>query len=53
MNIRQWIGMISSGGGIIIALYLIVKATIFVPIVAITVGIMIAIGIALLMYSDT
>ena len=52
MNFKQWIGMISFRGGIIIALLLIVKAMIFVPIVAITVGIMIAMGIALLMRSE-
>ena len=52
MNFKQWIGMMSLSGGIIIALLLIVKAMIFVPVVAITVGIMIAMGIALLMRSE-
>ena len=53
MNGKQWIGMMFFGGGIISALYLIVKAMVFAPIVAILVGIMIAIGIGLLMNLDT
>ena len=53
MNVRQWIGIILFGGGIGSALCLLVKAMVFMPIIAILVGIMIAIGVALLMYVNT
>lgn len=52
MNGRQWIGIIFFGGGIISILYLLVRTTIFTSIIAILVGIIISIGVALLMYSE-
>lgn len=55
MNGKQWIGMMFFGGGIFSAIYVVIKAEIFVntPMIPMFTGFMILIGAILLMCTDT